>query len=217
MPLSFTPHRLRLTVSWLFTTQSHVWLCLFVTSAAIFVLFLPEATERLIRCTGLTLQLAGVLTVVWGVTSTRRLLGLTSLRCAFWNWFNACPLIVRAYVGRVSSATVTATSSSPRAYVSLAGRTHESIESRLAEIEGALDTLAIDQQGFDERVRTRIDALHETVAPLLTAQREAQSALAAKFQGYGLSGLRVSAIGAVWLFVGSILATLSNELLSLVQ
>lgn len=201
---------MRLYVCWLLIKPRFLWLA--ITGICIGVA-IPcyWCSEKAIRLSGLFLQLCGIITVVWGIISTRQFFGLLPVREIFYSWWLEAPFRQLPVIYGSCSATL---SSSVKGH--------------------GYTTYPLDHSApVDERIRSlehNISMLHECVSSLYsdilrkqaelnvrdfehrTRLEEVHSKITTDLQSFGTSGLHISAIGAAWLFIGAIMGTASQEL-----
>ncbi|MDS4031854.1 MAG: hypothetical protein RKO66_17540 [Candidatus Contendobacter sp.] len=202
---------LRAIFHWLLEARIF-WLALFVATGALLFAVRKGATEPEIRLTGLVLQILGIATVAWGIRETRVLFGRPDIFALAKKWFQRVPV----YGGRVVSASINVTlpglEAHGRAYASSSASLNASVEERVSVLEKNIQHLnkRIDdtQSEMDQGFRAQSSALEK--------ERQERSAedqvLSAKLEATETGGLHISAMGAVWLFIGVTLSTASVEL-----
>lgn len=178
----------------------------------LFLAYILKPTESHIRLTGLFLQLAGLLTILYGIVKTRELFGLPSL-------FSSALIRLRAFprwhippLKITVDAAVGTMTASGRVSIRHKPPPDASLEDRIRSIEINFDTLdgtviALQQQ-IDEAERTRAQVLDEE----RTIRRTEILAVRQKLELTETGGLDISLGGLVWLAVGLILSTASPEL-----
>lgn len=168
--------------------------------------------ELAFRVAGMLLQLLGVFTVFWGIQETRKLFGRPSLTFVLRRWLRSFPrLKPRAYEAsitavspgqtvRVRGYTSTATdpSASLEQRVELLERNIEHLRSRINEVQGELE----------QEMHKVTSSVNEEKSTRITEDQRILSKLEVTETG----GLHISAMGAVWLFIGVILSSIPNEL-----
>lgn len=196
---------------WL-TEPRHFWLATFVVALALGFTLRRGVTEPEVRITGMLLQILGIGTVAWGIRETRALFGRPTLMAQFRAWLHRFPV----YGGRVVSAsaniTVPGASLHARGYVSTAARSNVSVEERIDALEKnvKLITERIDetQSEMDQRFRSHADLLKQEEH----ARAREDQAIGEKLEATETGGLQISAMGALWLFVGVTLSTAAPEI-----
>jgi hypothetical protein len=197
--------------SWL-TEPRYFWLAISVVAIALSFTLRRGVTEPEVRITGLLLQILGIGTVALGIRQTRALFGRPTLMAQFRTWLRRVPV----YRGRVVSAsmnlTVPGASVNARGYASAAARSNTSIEERVDALEKNLTvvTARIDeaQKEMYQRFRSHADNLRQEER---LRAHEGQ-AIREKLETTETGGLYISAIGALWLFVGVTLSTAALEI-----
>jgi hypothetical protein len=196
---------------WL-TEPRHFWLATFVVAIALGFTLGRGVTEQEVRITGMLLQILGIGTVAWGIRETRALFGRPTLMAQFRAWLHRFP----AYGGRVVSAstniTVPGASLHARGYVTTVARSNASVEERIDTLEKKVKLIheRIDQTQIevDQMFRSHTDLLRQEEH---TRAREDQS-IREKLEVSEMGGLKISAMGALWLFVGVTLSTAAPEI-----
>jgi hypothetical protein len=169
-------------------------------------------TEREVRFVGLLLQILGIGTVAWGIRKTRALFGRPTLVGQFHAWLRRVPV----YGGRVVFANVNITipgaSLHARGYASATVGPDASLEARTEALEKTVKLIneRIDhtQNEMDQKFRSQADLLRQEEQ---TRTRDDQ-AIHEKLEASETGGLDISAIGALWLFVGVMLRTAAPEI-----
>jgi len=204
--------RFRALFSWLGELRYAYLAVLYVLLGASIV-YCFGASERSIRFVGGGLQVLGIGTVAWGISLTRKQFGHQPIYVWFYSWLRRCPLIRRTAHLNGSGITMG---------ISVSGRLTEvftpspdaSVEERLSAVERGMGTVQKRIGHAEAQIDQEIRDTHNKIAVEARAReggdRETMSALESASTG----GVHVSAIGALWLFVGVILSTASSELSS---
>ena len=208
----------RLKAVWLWLVEArHAWLAGAVICAALFISFRPHTTESVIRLTGLILQLLGIGTVIWGISETRALFGHASLASKARAWLGRFPLLRRNIVVAAGGVAFSATLGKARAHVTHGPGASPTIETRLEALEKNVtsihERISQTQKEMDEELGKTADALKRE-----EQSRQAEDrAIREKLEATGTGGVHISAIGALWLFVGVTLSTAATELAQLLK
>ena len=199
---------------WLFVEPRHFWIAVCVPLVALLICVSFPQSERVIRLTGLGLQLLGILTVAWGIFKTWQFFELGDPLVPIKDWLKRFPLRKRTSIGSVGTAVGQSDALFARGYSSWTAPAGASIEERMEALEKNIplihQRITNTQGDLDTNVRALRDEIKGTNEALA---REAHT-LKSRVTSLGTGSLHISAIGAVWLFVGSILGTASQELLS---
>lgn len=170
-------------------------------------------SEDAFRIAGVALQVGGVLTVVWGILKTREDFKQEPIRRMFYRWFKSFPVRQRRTVSTgVSAGWAVAKGGSSRTARANPVSANPSIDQRVERLEGLVTGL-----------QTK---LSETRNELRQAEKKAQQALdeqgrqlvnqigevAKKIEATAIGGVHVSAVGVIWLFVGTVLSGFGPEL-----
>lgn len=198
-------------MSWL--AEAHnFWLAVVVVVAPILFLARKGVTEPEIRISGLFLQILGIGTVAWGIRETRVLFGRPDIFSLSREWIRRFPV----YGGRVMTGSINITLPAPSVqasgYPSAIKGPNATIEARVEALEKNVkdinDRINQTQTEIDEKVRVQRRALEEEQQTRAKEDRD----LRAKLEATETGGLHISAMGALWLFVGVMLSTAAPEL-----
>src|SRR5271157_307631 len=119
----------------------YAWLCAEVIFIALLICFTltrafgPNTTEFFIRYTGLFLQIAGLYTVIWGISKTRALFGHPSFLSAAKEWLTRFPLLRRDISISLSNGMLLADTLKGRMRQTHAPGANPTIEDRLDSLE----------------------------------------------------------------------------------
>jgi hypothetical protein len=212
MPINAS--RLKAVWPWLVEAR-HASLAAAVICVALVISLRPHTTEPVIRLTGLVLQLLGIGTVIWGISETRALFGHGSLRSKARAWLGRFPLLRRNIVFAAGNLELSAFVAKGRAHVTHGPGANPTIETRLEALEKNVtsihERISQTQKEMDEELSKTADALKRE-----EQSRQAEDrAIREKLEATGTGGVHISAIGALWLFVGVILSTAATELAQL--
>jgi hypothetical protein len=171
------------------------------------------ASERSIRFVGGGLQLLGIGTVVWGISVTRKQFGRQPIHMWLYSWLRRFPLIPRTGYVR-ANGIMPSISARGRITAVFTPNSNASVEERLLAIEQGIDTvqnrIGAAEAQIDHEIREAQSKIAVEAKVREGADRQTMSALESASTG----GVHVSAIGALWLFVGVLLSTASPELSS---
>jgi hypothetical protein len=214
MPISAS----RLSAVWQWLVEArHAWLAAAVVCVALVMSLRPHTTEPVIRLTGLVLQLLGIGTVIWGISETRALFGHASLTSKARAWLGRFPLLRRNVVVAAGGVALSAAVGKGRAHVTHGPGANPTIDTRLEALEKNVtsihERISQTQKEMDEEFQKTTDALKRE-----EQSRQAEDrAIREKLEATGTGGVHISAIGALWLFVGVILSTAATELAELLK
>jgi hypothetical protein len=194
-----------------------LWLAVGVVVAAGIVALRPGTSEPIVRWTGLILQLLGIATVIIGIEQTRRLFNHPSLLSIAKAWLGEFPPYKRNIVIGAAAGSFGIAGAKARGYVTSNPPSNASIEDRVASLERNVGHLnkRIDD-AFQELDKTQ----SEQTAALEKEKQERvaeDTKIASKLEMSDTGGLHISAIGALWLFVGVTLGTGSVEIAKWLQ
>lgn len=189
----------------------YTWLSLGVIA----IVLLPSIlwpSEKVIRYAGLILQLLGIGTVIWGISLTRALFGHPSFAAKVLSWLVRFPLRKRTVIFGAGAGVLAMISGKARAYQSHNPAENATIEQRLDSLERNIqlihDRITGTEKEIDEEFRKTAEAIKSEANT-----RDAENRiLHKKLEATGIGGVHISAIGALWLFVGVVLSTAALEI-----
>jgi len=193
-----------------------MWLASGVIFLASFISLRPYTPEHVIRLTGLLLQLLGIGTVIWGISETRALFKRPSFAAKIKSWFKRFPLLRRDVVISAGPATLAIAGGAASISITVEPRPNPTIETRVEAIEKNL-TLIYERISSIEK---EMDEFRKAAEALINEEKARQTVdrgINEKLESAGTGGIHISAIGALWLFVGVILSTASIEIADLLK
>lgn len=203
--------RLRAVWPWLGEAR-YAWLSLAVIGVALVIALRPHTTEPVIRLTGLVLQLLGIGTVIWGISETRALFGHPSFASKTKAWLGRFPLLRRDGVVAVGDLSLSLAAVKGRGHQMHGPGGNPTIESRLDALEknviAAHERITQTQQEMDQEFQKTGNAINREAQSRQTEDK----AIREKLESTGTGGVHISAIGALWLFVGVVLSTAAIEI-----
>lgn len=209
--MNLTSVWLRAIWSWL-TDARHTWLAVGVTAVALVVSLRPGVSEPVIRLTGLVLQLLGIGTVIWGISETRALFGHPSIASKARAWLGRFPLLRRSAVVSVSGVAGLTATGRLHAVVTHVPGTSPTIDARVEALEKNISAI-------HERItqtQQEMDAEFQKTASATKREEQVREsedrAILEKLEATGTGGVHISAIGALWLFIGVALSTAAQEI-----
>jgi len=190
----------------------HFWLAIVVVGAALIFSLRRGATEPEIRITGLILQILGVGTVAWGIRETRVLFGHPTLVDQFRAWRRRFPVYGGRTVFGSGNVAMKPASLHARGYTLASAGLNPTTETRVDALEKNVKLIheRIDhtQSEMDQKFRSHASLLEWEAQ---TRARDDQ-ALREKLEVTETGGLHISAMGALWLFIGITLSTAAPEI-----
>lgn len=191
---------------------NHYWWAIAVASASIVMVGVSGWTEQGFRLAGMSLQLGGVLTVVWGILKTRADFGQPTVRSQFRRWAKTFPPLHPPTITATANMVLPGLVVEGYAYSTHGPAADQIIEGRLGHLESIIRKLEMTQGKThiavlqaEKKVQQSID----TQARQLSGQIDA---VARRIEATATSGVNVSAVGVVFLFVGTILGGAALEL-----
>jgi hypothetical protein len=190
----------------------YAWLTIIVIAFALVISLRPQTPEKVIRLTGLILQLFGIGTVAWGISETRSFFGHPSFASKTMSWFRRFPLRNRRIVFGSATGSFGSISSRARGHVTSSSGINPTLENRITTLEKNIglihERISSTEKEMDEEFRKLTNSLKTEEA---TRQTE-DSNILQKLEKTGTGGVHISAIGAALLFVGVILSTAGLEI-----
>lgn len=195
-----------------FFEPRHFWLCASVCAAAIAVVLSQGGAEPAVRLVGLVLQLLGIVTVVWGIVETREFFGMQSPLKLLVQWLSRFPLRRRTIAVAVGEAVEANDALSVRGHKSWPIDPTAPLEQRVSALERNLPLVQERISNF----QTELDRTAQALNDQLRFEQQHRLALSHELQNqlktYGTGGLHISAIGAAWVFLGTVFGTASIEI-----
>lgn len=169
-------------------------------------------TETAFRLTGMCLQLIGVLTVVLGILKTRADFGQPTLRSQFKRWLQGFPRLHPPAIVLSVEGLDLVHFGQPSSLSTRGPAADQTIEGRLEYLESIVKELEL--------------AMGEACSAIDRAEHKAQEALdiqsqqfsgeiasvAKRIESTATGGIHVSAIGVIFLFVGTVFGGAAPEL-----
>lgn len=208
--------RARAYIRWLLVDPRFLWICLAGLGAALAVPAWLGVSERNIRLSGLSLQLAGIVTVVWGIISTRGFFGMPRIRDSLAAWWRRAPFKRQNVVLAAGTGSFTIFGEG-HGFTSVPVDHAAPVDERIRVLERNVTMIHERITAIHTDARTKHDELKSVVAKTATRLEDVQTALANELRSFGTSGLHISAIGAAWLFLGSIMGSASQEIFNCLQ
>lgn len=204
-------HRTSRLFSWL-----GEWRLLYL--AALYVLlgftliWCVDASERTIRLVGLALQIIGIGTVIWGISTTRKQFRHPPIFSLLASWLRRFPLIRRPAYLQPDGISVGVSLVGARLTTVFTPNPNAPLEERLKHIEQGLETLQKRIDSAESQIDNESSVAHGKVLVETRAREAADKEIMSALEASSTGGVSISAIGALWLFVGVILSTASQEL-----
>lgn len=209
--MSLAHAQLRALRSWLAGAR-HAWLAGSVVAIALVIALRPGAPEPVIRLTGLLLQLLGICTVAWGISETRALFGHPPFTSKARWWITRFPFLRRPIVASLSGVASLGIAGKVRAFGTDGPGPDPTIDARVAALEKNIDAL----HNRITETQKEMDAEFAKVTDAMKREEHSRQsedlAIRAKLEATGTGGVHISAIGALWLFIGVALSTASTEI-----
>lgn len=204
-------------LNWLFFEPRHFWMALAVPAAAVMAATVIVQSEPAIRLAGLGLQLLGILTAVWGITETWKYFELGDPLKRLKDWFRRCPLRRLPLISVSMTATDENDALAARGHTWWDPKPQAPLEERLQLLEGNIPLLNERITNTQRELDAAVTRLHQQVSQATITSDDATQQLSTKLEKFGTDSLHISAIGAFWLFVGSVLGSAIQEILRLLQ
>lgn len=193
------------------------WLCILVVGISVYCVFLEGVSELKIRIAGMFLQLCGVATVALGVRETRKLFGYPHFFQLTLAWAKRFP---KYYLRRITAEVNIAI---PGIEMSVSGYTWRPadpdapIEKRLEVIEANLSDLNARFDQAQQRLDHETRKIHSQLDEEQLLREKDDQETRKKLEAAQTGGLRISAMGLVWLSLGIIMSSTSVEIAKLIN
>jgi hypothetical protein len=194
-----------------------ICLSLFIIVIALVVALRPQTSERVIRYTGLFLQLLGIGTVIWGISETRAFFGLPSFADKTKSWLRRVFSFRKNYVLTADSGIVSTRFDKARGYKPYTPEPNSTIEARVELLERNIEfiheRISRNEKEMDKEFRNVEEALKKEEQARLLAEKACHEKLLAM----GTGGVHISFIGACFLIIGVILSTAGIEIAEFIK
>jgi hypothetical protein len=192
--------------------------------AAYLVGHVLRTREASIRTAGGVLQVLGILSVALGISQLRRSFGLKGtvaeviaelLHLAK----TAVERVAQLFGRRPAAISVVGGDAlafaSARARVKVRSGPNASVDDRITLLEGLIDALENALSTLQDTIDRDREQLNKTLDAERHAREEGFKALEDRITSLAVGGIRLQTVGLVWLFLGVLLATWSQELASI--
>lgn len=205
--------RVKALLPWLAEAR-YVWLALVVSIAALVIALRPGTTEPVIRLTGLVLQILGIGTVAWGISETRALYGHKPLFAVARGWVERFPLRNRNIVFSAAGSASLVLTGRARAHLTHGTPPNPTVNDRLDALEKNIEALHERIGATQKEIDDEISKLKISVSDEARQREQEDQGNLKLVEMTATGGVHISAIGAVWLFVGVVLSTAAVEIAS---
>ena len=165
-------NKLQRLCSWLGELR-HVYLALVYVLLGAAIIYASGATERSIRLVGGGLQLMGLGTVVWGISTTRKQFGHPSALTLAASWLRRYPLVRRTGYLRPDGISVDVSLLGGRHTTVFTPRSHAALENRLDAIEQGIITVQERVAAAESQMDRDVGATHCKIAAEARARESA--------------------------------------------
>lgn len=183
-----------------------------VLVVAAMVALRPSASESVIRWTGLMLQLGGVMTVAWGLHTTRKLFGLPAMTTSIGSWLKCFPWRKRRTVLASGFAASGGGTVSGHGYVTHAVPVNSTVDQRLEAIERSISLLHERISDNESMMRKGLSKAAVDLKDEIGARKSEDQTIRKLLMQTSTGGIEISAMGVAWLFFGVILGSGSMEI-----
>ena len=195
----------------------YLWAAVAPILLALVVALRLGASERVIRITGLFLQLVGILTIIWGISETRALFGHASLAAKIKAWFQRFPLRRRHIGLAVGGGDLGAVTLKARAFVTHGAGPNPTLDARVGALEKNVASIQNQITGVEAELDEGFGRVRDEIRSEGQTREANDKKLGEKIEASATGGIHISAIGASWLFVGVVLSTAAPELAALLK
>jgi len=202
---------LRALWSWIAKAR-HFWFAVLIVIAAILFVLRKGITEPQIRITGLILQVLGICTVVWGIQETRALFGHPGILTLSRDWLRRVPVFGKRDITASVKFKIPALQMRARGYISANSAPDAPVEARVEALEKNVKYINERIDKTQTEMNQKLSAQTKAIEQEQQTRAKEDQDIRAKLEVTETGGLHISAMGALWLFVGIILSTASPEL-----
>jgi hypothetical protein len=208
--------RIKAFRSWL-EEGIYLWFAFATNLLAVLVALRLGASERVIRITGLVLQLLGIFSIIWGISVTRAVFGYPSLAAKIKAWFQRFPLHRRHIVFAVGRGDFAATTGRARAFVTHSAGPNPTLDARVEALEKNMLSIQNQITGVETELDEELGKVRDEIRREGQTREANEKKLSERIEASATGGIHISAIGASWLFVGVVLTTAAPELAALLK
>lgn len=195
----------------------HYWWAIAVVLASTVLIGAFSWAEKAFRLAGMSLQLGGVLTVAWGILKTRADFGQPAVWSQFKRWANLFPPLHPPTITASGHIHLPGLVGKGYAYSTHGPAAEQTIEGRIEHLEGIVRKLEI-AQGKTHIAVLQAEQKAQEALDVQTRQLFGQiDAVTRKIEVTATSGIHVSAVGVVLLFVGTVFGGAAMELHQLLR
>jgi hypothetical protein len=198
-------------LAWLWEPRAFYY-ALVPVALAFCAISLFDSAEPAIRLSGLALQILGIATVIWGITTTREHFGHPSIVSVVLRWLKRFPLIKRHAILQPEGISVGMSLVGGRLTSIYTPTPNAPVSDRLSNIEGGLEILQNRLDGAENQLDAQRSELEGKIKAESHTRASEDHKVLKSIESSSTGGLHISAIGALWLFVGVVLSTASPEI-----
>ena len=202
---------------WLFVEPKFLWISVLLPMAAVVFCTRIVVSEPAIRLTGLALQVFGIFAAVWGIAETWKQFDLGDPLQLIREWFRRCPFRKMKAIAGSMNATSQSDLSSAHGYAWWKPDPLASTEERLQILEKNIPLLNERIDRTQSATDSAVSQLRGDMNQQATATHQRTHQLDMRLKEFGTGSLHISAIGAFWVLVGSILGSASTEIFRVMQ
>lgn len=206
-----TRNWLRSVYLWLMEAR-YFALSIAVVVCAIFFIVMLGSSERSIRLAGMTLQLLGVGTVIWGVAKTREFFGHTPVASQIKDWLLKFPRYTPKPVVLSASGTFEPLTVRSYGFSSPPKVSPFTTEGRLAAIEVELNQMREQFCKTHQIIDEKVAGINHLIEVETASRNQSVQYVLQRLELTATGGIHITSVGALWLFIGVILGSASPEL-----
>ena len=169
----------------------------------------PDAEDQL-RYAGVLLQMAGLVAVVYGIASNRRLVGRAGVKDSLFKWFKrlrggAMKTVVAKPIPLVSKTKAYPVRSESRPSAKSVDERVDLLERQLAELRNSMDRT-------DRALREQLSEAKEDASRRARALSQQLGGVSDRVENLAAGGSVTELIGVIWVAIGILLSSLPEEL-----
>lgn len=188
------------------------WIAIAVVLLAVTFALRRGTDEAVIRFVGMALQLLGIGTVVWGIRETRAFFGRPSLFALGKRWFSQFPPLKTRIVHAKGNATLGQVTGTGRGHALSVVAPDAPLDERVRALEANLNQVIKRFDLIANETDEELRKVRETLNQEARTRASEDDQLHHKLEATETGGLHISAMGALWLFVGVIFGSIPAEL-----
>lgn len=189
-----------------------LWTSILTNGGALLISLFIFQTEPCIRIFGMGLQLLGVISIIWGISETRELFGEPSFFRIIKNKVVSM-LSKRNITIHPDSGHIKMTGNSPRiSQRNSPFGNNPTLKERVLSLEKNIYFINDDIKKLQEEMDIQGSDIHKRINDKTKLLQTEIEQINKKLKESATGGIHISALGAIWFFIGILLSSLAPEL-----